>query len=161
MGPVLPDGGGSVVGIDPQQLTQLMTSLKNGVSSAQPLAGSYLSRFSDLGLDTSRISRLKQDYGWAQDQQPMLQRRYDLASHQPSGEWVNGMATSGADYLEFGTQAQAQAVGAKAAKDYLDGKISASQYFAMLEANSGHPDLQSGGGRALGKDGLARLEQEA
>jgi hypothetical protein len=157
----LPDGGGSVVGIDPQQLTQLMTSLKNGVSSAQPLAGNYMSRFSDLGLDTSRISRLKQDYGWAQDQQPMLQRRYDLASHQPSGEWVNGMATSGASYLEYGTQAQAQAAGAKAAKDYLDGKISASQYFAMLEANSGDPDWQTGAGKTLGKDGVARLEQEA
>jgi hypothetical protein len=157
----VPDGGGAFEGIDPHQLDQLMTSLKKGVSTAQPMAGNYMSRFSELGLDTSRISRLQQDYGWAQGQQPMLQRRYDLASHQPSGEWVNGMATSGAGYLEFGTQAQAQAAGAKAAQDYLNGKISAAQYFAMLEANSGDPDWQTGAGKALGTDGVARLEQEA
>jgi hypothetical protein len=154
-------GGGAFEGIDPHQLAQLMTSLKNGVGSAQPVAGSYLGRFSELGLDTSRIARLQKNYGWAQGQQPMLQRRYDLASHQPSGQWVDGMATSGASYLDFGTPAQAQAAGAQAAQQFKDGKITAAQFYAQLAQYSDDPDWATGAMKALGPDYVRILEQES
>jgi hypothetical protein len=154
-------GGGAFEGIDPHLLAQLMTSLKSGIGSAQPLAASYLGQFSALGLDTSRISRLQQDYGWAQGQQPMLQRRYDLASHQPSGQWVDGMATNGAGYLEFSTQAQAQAAGAKAAQQLKDGSITAPQFYALLREYSDDPDWATGAIKALGPDYVRVLEQDS
>ena len=148
-------------GIDPQQLGQMAQSLKNGVSNAQPLANYYQGRFSQLGLDTTAVSRLQQNYGWAQAQQPMLQRRYTLASHQPSGQFQNGMATAGAGTLQYATAQQAQAAGAKAAQQYLDGQISTAQYFALLQANGGDPDWQTGTVRTLGADRVLQLEQAA
>src|SRR5260370_25793455 len=157
----IPDNGDAFEGIDPHLLAQLMTSLRSGVSGAQQLASSYLGQFGGFGLDTSRISRLLQDYGWAQGQQPMLQRRYDLASNQPSGQWVNGLATSGASYLEFSTQAQAQAAGAKAAKQLKDGNITYAQFYAeLLQEYKNDPDWATGAIKTLGPDYVGNLEQE-
>lgn len=150
-------GGGSFEGIDPPLLSQLMQSMKSGVSAAAPVAAGYMSQFSALGLDTSRISRLQQDYNWAQGQQPMLQRRYDLASHQPSGQWENGMATSGAGQLKYATPQQAQTAGQNAAKQLQDGKITYSEFLAMLRAHEYDPDWQTGAMRQLGDTGARQV----
>ena len=156
-------GGGGLgpgfVGIDPPLLSGLIHSLRNGVSDAQPLAASYQCRFSQLGLDTSRVTRLQQHYSWARDQQPMLQRRYNLASHQPSAQLVDGMATAGAGTLQFPTAQAAQAAGAAAAQDYLKGKLSRAQYLALLQASEGDPNWQTGAVTKLGHDGVAQLWQ--
>ncbi len=153
-------GGGAFQGIDPQLLAQLMSSLNRGVSNAQPLASSYLGQFSRLGVDTTSLNKLLSDYGWASGQQPMLQRRHDLASRQPSGSWVDGMATSGAGNLEWATPQAAQAAGSKAARQYLDGSITYQQYVALLEANEGDPDWGTGAAKTLGSDGLETLEYQ-
>jgi hypothetical protein len=150
-------GGGGFEGIDPPLLSQLMQSMKSGVSAAAPVAAGYMSQFSALGLDTSRISRLQQDYNWAQGQQSMLQRRYDLASHQPSGQWQNGMATSGAGELEYTTTQQAQTAGQNAAKQLQDGKITYSEFLAMLRAHEYDPDWQTGAMRELGDAGARQV----
>jgi hypothetical protein len=157
----VPAGGGAFEGIDPHLLAQLMTSLKNGVSGAQPLASSYLGQFLGLGLDTGRITRLLQDYSWSQGQQPMLQRRYDLASNQPSGQWVNGMATNGASYLEFSTRAQAQAAGTKAAQQLMNGTITYAQFYAKLQEYQNDPDWATGAIKTLGPDYVRQLEQDS
>lgn len=152
--------GGGFEGIDPPLLSQLMQSMKSGVGAATPVAAGYMSQFSALGLDTRAISRLQQDYNWAQGQQSMLQRRYDLASHQPAGQWENGMATSGAGELEYATTQQAQKAGANAAKQFNDGKISAAQFLALLREHEYDPDWQTGAMRALGQEGLWSLKED-
>jgi len=153
-------GGGEFQGIDPAQLATLMGSLKSGVGAAQPVAGSYAGQFSRLGLDTGAVNRLLSDYGWAQNQQSMLQRRHDLTSHQPSAQWVNGMATVGAGDLQYTTRGQAETAGGNAAKDFKDGKMNSADFLAQLEAHQDDPDWQTGAMRALGEDGLWRLSRE-
>jgi hypothetical protein len=153
-------GGGGFQGIDPQSLTTLMSTLKSGAGNAQPVAGSYLGQFSRLGLDTGPINKLLQDYGWAQGQLAMLQRRYDLASHQPSGQWVDGMATSGAGQLQYTTAGQAQTAGASAARQFTNGKISSADFLAMLRTHEDDPDWQTGAMRALGQQGLWDIKED-
>jgi hypothetical protein len=153
-------GGGGFQGIDPASLATLMGSMKNGTGAAQPAAGGYLGRFGGLGLDTGPVNKLLADYSWATSQQPMLQRRYNLASHQPSGQWIGGMATSGAGDLQFATSAQAQAAGADAAKKFRDGKLSEADFLAQLRQHQGDPDWQTGAMRQLGTDGLWQIRQE-
>jgi hypothetical protein len=110
---VIPDGGGggSFEGINPQLLAQLIRALSSGASDGQQVAGSYVWQFQRLGLDTGALTRLQQDYNWASSQNPMLARRHDLASNQPSGQWEDGFATSGAGYLQWTTAGQAQGGG--------------------------------------------------
>lgn len=151
--------GPGFTGIDPPLLGGLIRSLTKGLSNAQPLAASYQGRFSQLGLDTARLTRLQQHYSWAQDQQPMLQRRYNLASHQPAAQLADGMASAGAGVLQYPTAQAAQAAGAQAAQDYLQGKLSRAQYLALLQANEGDPDWQTGAVAHLGHDGVAQLWQ--
>lgn len=157
---MIPDGGGggSFEGIDPQLLAQLISSLSGGANSGQRVAGSYMWQFQRLGLDTGPVTKLQQDYSWAVSQRSMLSRRYTLASHQPSGDWQNGYATSGAGFLEWTTAGQAQAAGAQATQQYKAGKISFDQYMAMYEENQGDPDWSTGAVKALGHDGLSELE---
>ena len=152
--------GGGFQGIDPQLLSALMGSLKSGAGSAQPVAGGYLGQFSRLGLDTGPVNRLLSDYGWAQGQLAMLQRRYDLAGRQPSRQWVNGMATSGAGQLQYATAGQAQTAGAGAASQFTDGTISLAQFLALLGQHEGDPDWQTGAMRALGRAGLLQIKQD-
>lgn len=154
------DGGGPFEGINPSLLAQLMRSLSSGVNNGQQLAGNYVWQFQRLGIDTGPVSKLQQDYGWAGGQQTMLQRRYNLASNQPSGSWEDGFAMMGASYLQWTSAAQAQAAGAQATKLYQDGKISYSEYIAMYEANQGDPDWSTGAVKALGQNGLDQLEEQ-
>ena len=153
-------GGGEFQGINPAQLATLMGSLKSGVGNAQPVAGSYVGQFNRLGLGTGAVNRLLQDLSWAQNQQPMLQRRHGLASHQPSAQWVNGMATNGAGDLQYTTAGQAQTAGGNAAKDFKDGKITSAEFLAQLEEHEDDPDWQTGAMKALGEDGLWELSRE-
>lgn len=111
----MPPGGAdpNFAGIDPGQLSHLMTSLSGGVSGAEPLASSYLAQFGQLGLDTSCVHGLLSDYAWARSQQPMLALRRDLIATQPSGSFVHGMATAGAGPLTPAGAAQEGTVLAK------------------------------------------------
>src|SRR6185437_5155837 len=153
-------GGGEFQGINPAQLATLMGSLKSGVGNAQPVVGSFVGQFNRLGLGISAVSRLLADLSWAQNQQPMLQRRHSLASHQPSAQWVNGMATNGAGDLQYTTAGQAQTAGGNAAKDFKDGKITSAEFLAQLEEHEDDPDWQTGAMKTLGEDGLWELSRE-
>jgi hypothetical protein len=156
---VIPDGGGgSFEGINPELLAQLMRSLSSGANNGQQVAGGYVWQFQRLGLDTGALTKLQQDYSWASGQNSMLQRRYNLASNQPSGDWEEGFATAGAGYLQCTSPGQAQAAGAQATKDYKDGRISYEQYMALYAQNKGDPDWSTGAVKALGSEGLNELE---
>ncbi len=118
-----PLDGGNFQGINPSMLQQLIKSLNSGVTGAQPLANSYVSQFTRVGLDTGPIQKLLADYGWASAQQPMLNRRYSLASHQPSGDFTDGWTEEGAGALFYTTTAAAKGAGTADAKQmqaYLD-----------------------------------------
>ena len=118
-----PLDGGNFQGINPSMLQQLIKSLNSGVTGAQPLANSYVSQFTRVGLDTGPIQKLLADYGWASAQQPMLNRRYSLASHQPSGDFTDGWTEEGAGALFYTTSAAAKGAGTADAKQmqaYLD-----------------------------------------
>lgn len=116
-------GGDNFQGINPSMLQQLISSMKSGITGAQPLASSYVGQFNRLGLDTSTVNKLLADYAWASGQQPMLQRRYSLASHQPSGDFTNGWTEAGAGALTYTTTGAAKQAGtadAKQMQTYLD-----------------------------------------
>jgi hypothetical protein len=118
-----PLDGGNFQGINPSMLQQLIKSLNSGVTGAQPVASSYVSQFTRVGLDTGPIQKLLADYGWASGQQPMLNRRYSLASHQPSGDFTDGWTEEGAGALFYTTTAAAKGAGTADAKQmqaYLD-----------------------------------------
>jgi hypothetical protein len=118
-----PLDGGNFQGINPSMLQQLIKSLNSGVTGAQPVASSYVSQFTRVGLDTGPIQKLLADYGWASAQQPMLNRRYSLASHQPSGDFTDGWTEEGAGALFYTTTAAAKDAGTADAKQmqaYLD-----------------------------------------
>ncbi|HVT70554.1 MAG TPA: hypothetical protein VHF26_22600, partial [Trebonia sp.] len=135
-------------GIDPGKLAQLMAVLGHGVSGARPLAQSYVTQFSRLGLDTSGVQRLLADYAWAAAQQPMLSRRHTLAGNQPSGAFTDGMATVGAGALEYTTSSAAAKAGTAAAQEtaalLTTGKDgAAARQLAGLAQHSGDRDYIS------------------
>jgi hypothetical protein len=120
-----PLDGGNFQGINPSMLQQLIKSLNSGVTGAQPLANSYVSQFTRVGLDTGPVQKLLADYGWASAQQPMLNRRYSLASHQPSGDFTDGWTEEGAGVLFYTTTGAAKDAGTADAKQmqaYLDAR---------------------------------------
>ena len=153
-------GGGEFTGIDAELFGQVVKSMQTGMNNAQPLANYYMGRFNALGVDTSAVSRLLQDYSWAKGQQPMLQRRYTLASalNQAPSNYLGDMTSAGAGNLQYPTSQAAQQAGAKAAQEYKDGKISFKQFTAQL----GHddPDFDTGAVRTLGSDGLRDIESQ-
>jgi len=155
-----PEGGGEFEGIDPTQLTQLMKSMTGGTGNARPLLYGYFSQFAYLGLDSTRLNKLATNYTWSDDQQPMLQRRNYLTMQQPSDQWINGMGTAGASYLDFNSQAQASAAGTAAAKQFQDGKISEDQLFALMSQYQDDPDWQTALVKQLGPDGIRELEDD-
>jgi hypothetical protein len=159
------DGGG-FQGINPSELQQLMKSMTGGVSGAQPVAGSYIGQFSRLGLDTSPITKLLADYSWATTQQPMLQRRYSLASHQPSGDFTDGWTSEGAGTLLYTTTGAAKAAGTSDAKnmqaalDARNWKAIQAQLNAMSQ-NGGDADYMAAFFSQLGPSGLYALSMYA
>lgn len=153
-------------GINPAMLTQLMRSMTSGVNGAQPLANSYLAQFSRLGVATGAVNKLLADYAWATSQQPMLQRRWTLASHQPSGDWLHGFATVGAGALAYTTPGAAKSAGTAAAKQmqaYLKGKdvTGVQKELAALKANEYDPAYTAAFFTELGTAGLYALAQYA
>jgi len=151
-------GGGEFTGIDPSAFGHLVSSVSSGLGNAQPLAGYYMSRFGALGVDTSAVTALLQDYTWAQDQQPMLNRRYTLASalDQSPNNYLGDMTSAGAGALRYPTSAAAQAAGAKVAQEYQDGKISFKQF--MSDLGQDDPDFDTGAVRKLGTSGMEDVE---
>lgn len=152
----------SFMGIDPSMLTRLMKSMTSGVSGAQSVAQSYLGQFSRLGLDTGAVHKLLADYAWASSQQPMLQRRYSLSSHLPSGDFVGGMTTIGAGALTYATTAAAKSAGTAQAKQlqaYLDARDWAGiqQVLSAMKANGNDADYLSALFTQLGPSGLWQL----
>jgi hypothetical protein len=143
-------------------LSQLIKALTSGVSGAQPVAGSYVGQFSRLGLDTGPVNKLLADYAWATSQQPMLQRRYSLASHQPPGSWSDGWTSEGAGPLLYGSTAAAKGAGtadAKQLQQYLDDHdwSGIQKELDNLTQNQGDADYMAAFFSQLGPTGLYAL----
>lgn len=150
------------VGIDPQQLDTLITTLTQDVKRAQPVVEGYFDQFNLVSLDTGRLNTLLSDYGWAQSQLPMLQRRYDLANAQPATSFQGSLTTGGADSLGmYTTAAGAKQGGMDQAQAYLDGDASPADMYGALQASQYDPDFLAGVFQTLGASGLQKLEQEA
>jgi hypothetical protein len=150
------------VGINPSMLSQLIKSLSSGVNGAQPLAASYVGKFNRYGLGTGAVSKLLADYSWAAHQNPMLQRRYSLASHQPPGSWVEGWTSAGASSLTYTSTGAAKNAGTNDAKQmsaYLQAHDQAGVQ-KMLDAmaqNEGDSDYMAAFFSQLGPSGLYAL----
>jgi hypothetical protein len=106
-----PDGGGGAVGINPQLLQSMISTMNSSAGDALNLVTGYISQLSRVGLDTSSLTRAVQDLTWAQDQIPMLNRRQSLA--QAMAEQNPGLVdvSAGAGALDFPTSQAAQAAG--------------------------------------------------
>lgn len=150
------------MGIDPSTLSQLIKSLSSGVNGAQPLAASYVGQFNRYGLGTGAVSKLLADYSWAANQNPMLQRRYSLASHQPPGSWADGWTSAGAGSLAYTSTGAAKNAGTNDAKQmsaYLQAHDQAGVQ-KMLDAmaqNEGDSDYMAAFFSQLGPSGLYAL----
>ena len=157
-----PLDGGNFQGINPSMLQQLIKSLNSGVTGAQPLANSYVSQFTRLGLDTGPIQKLLADYAWASAQQPMLNRRYSLASHQPSGDFSDGWTEEGASTLFYPTTAAAKGAGTADARQmqaYLDAHdwSGIQKELDAMAQNGDDPDYMAAFFSQLGPKGLYAL----
>ncbi len=153
-------GGGEFTGIDPGAFGHLASSVSSSLGNAQPLASYYLSRFGALGVDTGAVTALLQDYSWAQGQEPMLHRRYTLASalDQSPDNYLGNMTSAGAGNLQYPTSQAAQQAGAKVAQEYQDGKISFKQFMSRLGQDD--PDFDTGAVRTLGTHGMEDVESQ-
>jgi hypothetical protein len=166
-------GGGDNVGIDPQQVGDLITSISNGTSadggsSAQPLVNGWMDQASACGLDTARLSNLNKDLAWAQDQIPMLQRRQSLAldlqvqNYDLTGIPQSGMVEAGAMSLgNFSTVAAAEKAGEADAKAFTNGSMSLQDLMNQLADNGDDPDYCKAVFQTLGLTGLLQLAQES
>jgi hypothetical protein len=157
-----PLDGGNFQGINPSMLQQLIKSLNSGVTGAQPLANSYVSQFTRVGLDTGPVQKLLADYGWASAQQPMLNRRYSLASHQPSGDFTDGWTEEGAGALFYTTTAAAKGAGTADAQQmqaYLDAHdwSGIQKELDAMSQNGGDADYMAAFFSQLGPKGLYAL----
>lgn len=161
-----PVGGGNFQGINPSMLQQLIKSLNSGVTGAQPLANSYIGQFTRVGLDTGAVQKLLADYAWASAQQPMLNRRYSLASHQPSGDFTDGWTAEGAGTLFYTTTAAAKGAGkadAQQMQAYLDAHdwSGIQKELGNLTQNKGDADYMAAFFSQLGPTGLYALSMYA
>jgi len=163
---VPPADDGGFVGIDPSMLSQLIKSLSSGVSGAQPVAASYMGEFNRYGLGTGAVSKLLADYAWGTNQNPMLQRRYSLATHQPPGSFVGGWTSAGAGTLTFTSTGAAKNAGTNDAKQleaYLDAHDQAGiqKMLDAMSQNEGDSDYMAALFSQLGPSGLYELSMLA
>jgi len=147
-------------------LSQLIKSLSSGASGAQPVAASYIGQFNRYGLGTGAVSKLLADYSWASNQNPMLQRRYSLATHQPPGSFVGGWTSAGAGTLTFATTGAAKNAGTNDAKQmdaYLDAHDQAGiqKMLDAMSQNSGDSDYMAAFFSQLGPTGVYELSMLA
>ena len=161
-----PVDGGNFQGIAPSMLQQLIKSLSSGVTGAQPVASSYIGQFNRVGLDTGPIQKLLADYAWASQQQPMLNRRYSLASHQPSGDFTDGWTEEGAGTLFYTTTAAAKGAGTADAKQmqaYLDAHdwTGIQKELDAMSQNGDDADYMAAFFSQLGPKGLYALSEYA
>jgi hypothetical protein len=157
-----PLDGGNFQGINPSMLQQLIKSLNSGVTGAQPLANSYVGQFTRVGLDTGAVQKLLADYAWASAQQPMLNRRYSLATHQPPGSWPGGWTTMGAGPLAYASTGAAKKAGTADAQQmqaYLDEHdwSGIQKELGNLTQNKGDADYMAAFFSQLGPTGLYAL----
>ncbi len=157
---VEPDGGGGSVGIDPQLLQGMINSMSSSAGEALTLVNGYISQLARAGLDTGSLARAVQDLTWAQDQQPMLNRRLSLA--RAMAEQNPGLTdvTAGAGALDFPTSQAAQAAGKSdgtSALAALTDRSDTDFVLKDLQAHADDPAYLSAFFTALGAQGLTAL----
>lgn len=66
-------------GINPDNLQHTINNLVSGSKTLHGGKATYMSRFQNLGLDTSHLAEMERIATWVDDQLPMLRRRHTLA----------------------------------------------------------------------------------
>lgn len=165
------DGGGDFSGIDPQQLWDLINSIKShtgadGGASAQPQVNGWMGQANRLGLETQRLTAINKHFSWAQGQLPMLNRRHSLAADEAkeNGDFGqgSGMVSAGANSLgNFPTSEAAAKAGKEDAKKFKDGDLSPQEYMKLLQANGADPDYAKAAATEMGETRLQEMEQYA
>ncbi len=162
------DGGGDFSGIDPQQLWDMINSIRShtaadGGASAQPQVNGWMSQANRIGLDTQRLSAITKHFSWAQGQLPMLNRRHSLAADEAKENsdfgQGSGMVTAGANSLgNFPTSEAAAKAGQDDAKKFKDGDLSPQAYMKLLQANESDPDYAKAAVTEMGESRLLEME---
>jgi hypothetical protein len=161
------------VGIDPQQVGELIAAINSatspgGSASAQPLVDGWMSQATTCGIDTTRLSGLNRDLAWAQEQIPMLRRRQSLALNLQAKNYDLGMGTgsgmvlAGAESLgRFPTIAAAQKAGREDAKAFKDGSMSLPELMQQLADNENDPDFCKAFFESLGVSDSIELSENS
>jgi hypothetical protein len=157
----LDPGGGDYVGIDPQLLGNMISSMSSSAGTALNLVNSYIGRLSQVGLDTSSLSKAARDLTWALDQVPMLDRRQSIAqAMQQQDPGLGSMVPGGAGALDFATNQAAQAAGKAAgakALQALEQQGNTDFILSDLTQYADDPAYLAAYFQALGPQGLASL----
>lgn len=156
------DGGGEFVGVDPQLLGDLISSV-SGASEAQPVLNGWLSQAGRCGIDTSRLTAIGQSLSWAQGQLPMLQRRQGLAFAlvRQDPQLTGPLPAGGGPLGNFPTDAAAAQAAMKDARAFTGGSLSTAALYQKMAANTGDPAYDTALIKALGADWVRQLEQDA
>jgi hypothetical protein len=155
-----PGGGGDTVGIDPQKLQDMTSTMSKSSGNAMGLVSYYISQMSRAGLDTSSLTKASQDLTWAQDQVPMLNRRQTLAQTMAQQLPGTAMVSAGADSLgNFATNQAAAAAAQQDGKNFQNGNLTVDQLYQKMAANQNDSAYCTALMQALGADGLRQIEQ--
>lgn len=152
---------GETVGIDPQSLAELTTSLKSRADAAQGLVNYYIGQLNRVGIPSGELTTAGQDLTWATDQVPMLNRRHTLAQAlEQQDPQLGPMVEAGAGVLDFATAGAAQKAGAAAgakALQALQDRDNDDFIEAELRKYGDDPTYLAAFFQALGPRGLAML----
>jgi len=152
-------GGGSV-GINPDLLQSMITSMKSSTGNVLNMVNGYISAFGQYGLDTSSLTKAVQDLNWAQGQLPMLSRRQSMAQAVANEHPGMTVTPVGAGALDYATNAQAAAAGKQAgqqALQELESHQSDQEILAELQKSGDDPSYVAAFFQALGPQGLTAL----
>ncbi|MFF9240969.1 hypothetical protein ACF1AL_19280 [Streptomyces sp. NPDC014801] len=134
--------GSGFSGIDPENLEQTINSLKKDQERLKSSATWIKASFERYGIDTEPLTELLAIAGWAENQLPMLRRRYHLALAETKKYGYKNMVQI--DESKVGQTAQSTANGKKLGEEFKkkleNGESITPEMFADLRANKADAD---------------------
>ncbi|PSL06780.1 hypothetical protein CLV30_102168 [Haloactinopolyspora alba] len=153
-------GGGSGVGIDPEELDKFITDAENAATDVEDFVDAFRGRFVSENVSTTNMDKVAGTAEWLRDQLPMLRRRHGMAeiAAEQSG---NSFVTAGAGELKFDTSAEAKQQAKEDAERLLDGVEPGEdippEVYELLQEHSNDPDYTEAFFKKIGPEGINAL----